>query len=183
MRKVLLLAVAAIAASVSGVEIRIDAQAGRKPISPYLYGRNNSLSDDSRKPLSVADWQLLRDTGVRILRENGGNNATKYNWTLKLSSHPDWYNNVYSHDWDYAVQSLQKNLPGVQGMWAFQLIGKAASNANHNFDDWAYNRSQWWDGVAQNLAGSGVPNPAGGLVRQGYGVYPGPLVRSQWPGC
>jgi hypothetical protein len=149
--------VAFLASSVSAVEIRIDALAGRRPISPYLYGRNNCLSDDRRKPLSAANWQLLREAGVRILRENGGNNATKYNWVLKLSSHPDWYNNVYSHDWDHAVQSLQENLPGVQGMWAFQLIGKAAASKAYNFNDWAYNRSQWWEGVRNNWAGGGGP--------------------------
>src|SRR5579872_5883380 len=47
-------------------------------------------------------------------------------------------------------------------MFALQLIGKAASNTAHNFDDWDYNKSQWWSGVSQNLAGGGTPNPAGG---------------------
>src|SRR5512136_899411 len=115
MRVMMILVLAGSAAA----EIRVDALSGRKAISPYLYGRNNSLSDDPKKPLAAKDWQFLRDAGVRMLRENGGNNATKYNWALKLSSHADWYNNVYSHDWDFAASSLQANLPGVQGMWAF----------------------------------------------------------------
>ncbi len=97
-----------------------------------------------------------------MFRENGGNNATKYNWRLKLSSHPDWYNNVYAHDWDFAAKSLQTNIPGAQGMWAFQLIGKAAKTKTANFNDWNYNHSQWWDGVAQNLCGGGQVNTAGG---------------------
>ena len=45
-------------------------------------------------------------------------------------------------------------------MWAFQLIGKAASNKDNNFNDWSFNNSQWWDGVNQNLAGGGTPNQA-----------------------
>jgi hypothetical protein len=53
-------------------------------------------------------------------------------------------------------------MPGLHVMWAFQLIGKAAGNKNNNFNDWSYNRSQWWSGVAQNLAGGGQVNPAGG---------------------
>jgi hypothetical protein len=142
--------------------IQIDAQAGLKPISPGIYGRNNSLSDNSGDPLSASEWQILKDAGIKMFRENGGNNATKYNWRKKLSSHPDWYNNVYAHNWDYAAQSLQANIPGAYSLWAFQLIGKAASNTSNNFNDWAYNNSQPWSGVAQNLAGGGTVNSSGG---------------------
>lgn len=155
----------------AAAEIRVDATAGRRAISPYIYGRNNALSDDPRKPLAEKDWQFLRDAGVHILRENGGNNATKYNWVLKLSSHPDWYNNVYSHDWDFEAKSLQANLPGVQGLWAFQLIGKAASNKSHNFNDWNYNRSQWWEGVRNNWAGGGGPLAGGGQKEGDPSLY------------
>lgn len=148
--------------SQDNVQITVNIRENRKEISPYIYGRNNSLSDNSSKPLSSAEWQRLRDAGVTFFREGGGNNSTKYNWRLHLSSHPDWYNNVYAHNWDYAAQSLQQNIPGAQGMWTFQLLGKVAGNTNNNFDDWQYNQSQWWSGVSQNLAGGGVVNPAGG---------------------
>ena len=97
-----------------------------------------------------------------MFRENGGNNATKYNWRRKLSSHPDWYNNVYAHDWDYEAQSLQDNMPDARGMWAFQLIGYAAANNQNNFNDWVYNGSQWWEGVANNWAGGGGPSEGEG---------------------
>lgn len=143
-------------------DITIDAAADRQPISPYIFGRNNSLSDNASSPVSKADWQKYRDAGVRIFRENGGNNSTKYNWEKKLTSHPDWYNNVYDHNWDYAAQSLQANMPGAQGMWAFQLIGWAASNKNNNFNDWGYNKSQWWEGVRNNWAGGGGPDKGDG---------------------
>jgi len=171
MTRIPVLIVVLLAANVSAVEIRIDALAGRKAISPYLYGRNNSLSDDPRKPLSKADWGFLQEAGVRMLRESGGNNSTKYNWQLKLSSHPDWYNNVYAHDWDYSVKSLQENLPWVQGMWAFQLIGKAAASKAYNFNDWAYNRSQWWEGVSNNWAGGGGPLVGGGQKKGNPALY------------
>jgi hypothetical protein len=157
--------------STFAAEIQVDALSGHKAISPYLYGRNNSLSDDPKKPLAAKDWQFLRDAGVRMLRESGGNNSTKYNWVLKLSSHPDWYNNVYTHDWDFEAQSLQANLPGVQGMWSFQLIGKAASSKAHNFNDWGYNRSQWWEGVRNNWAGGGGPLPGGGQKEGDPSLY------------
>ena len=95
-----------------------------------------------------------------MFRESGGNNATKYNWRKKISSHPDWYNNVYDNDWSFAASSLQANIPSAQGMWAFQLIGKAAKTKTANFNDWGFNGSQWWNGVNQNLAGGGKSNPA-----------------------
>lgn len=144
------------------VVVEIDASAPKKPISPYIYGKNNSLSDNGADPLTKQEWQYLRDLGIKMFRENGGNNATKYNWRRKLSSHPDWYNNVYSHNWDFAAASLQANIPTAQGMWAFQLIGKAAKTSSANFNDWGYNRSQYWSGVRQNLAGGGQLNPNGG---------------------
>lgn len=148
------------------VTIQVNASQGRKPISPYIYGKNNNVSDDAGSPTTAAEWARMREAGLHFTRENGGNNASKYNWRLKLSSHPDWYNNVYAHDWDYAAEKLHDSLPAAQGMWAFQLIGKAATNTAHNFNDWNYNQSQWWSGVYQNLAGGGVPNSGGGSVAQ-----------------
>ena len=148
--------------SSSQVFVEIDLSAPTHPVSPYLYGKNNSVSDNPSNPLTASGWQKLRDAGVTFLRESGGNNSTKYNWRRKLSSHPDWYNNVYSHDWGFAAKSIQQNLPGSQGMWTFQLIGKAAKTTAANFNDWGHNGSQWWSGVNQNLAGGGVINTAGG---------------------
>ena len=144
------------------VQVNIDLLPGRKPVSPFIYGRNNSLSDDPANPVSAANWQRYTDAGLNFYRENGGNNLTKYNWRLKLSSHPDWYNNVYAHDWDFAAASLKQHLPTAQGMWGFQLLGQAAQNNTHNFNDWAYNGSQGWTGTAQNLAGGGTVNTGGG---------------------
>lgn len=159
---VLVLLVFSLSLRAQVVHVTVDGTLERRAVSPYLYGRNGGLSHDSQHPLSEADWQFLRDSGVRMLREHGGNNGTKYNWQKKLTSHPDWYNNVYATDWDFAQSSLGQNLPGVQVMWCFQLIGKVAGNNQHNFDDWSYNRSQWWEGTGQNLAGGGMVNPAGG---------------------
>lgn len=146
------------------VKITVNAAAEKKSISPFLYGKNNSLSDRPANPLNAVQWQKLRDLGIHMFRESGGNNSTKYNWKRKLTSHPDWYNNVYAHSWDYAAQSLQEKIPEAQGMWAFQLIGTAAKTNSSNFNDWGYNSSNWWSGVNQNLAGGGTINPAGGSV-------------------
>lgn len=146
------------------VSIKIDANAEKKAISPYLYGRNNSLTTDPGKVLDI-NWTMLKDAGVTFFRESGGNNCTKYNWRKKLSSHPDWYNNVYANDWDVAAKALKANMPSAQGMWAFQLLGKVAKTNQANFADWNYNNSQWWEGVNQNLAGNGIPNPTGSKAK------------------
>ncbi len=146
------------------VVVSVDASADRKLVSPYIYGRNNSYSNSFGTTSSASDMVLFKEAGLRLARENGGNNATKYNWRKKISSHPDWYNNVYDRDWTTLSQTIVANAPDMQVMWAFQLIGKVASNKNNNFNDWGYNQSQWWSGCTQNLAGGGTVNAAGGSV-------------------
>ena len=144
------------------IRVDIDLTKPTKPVSPYIYGKNNVLPNTFLTSGTSEEVTKAKEAGVRFVRQGGGNNSTKYNWRLKLSSHPDWYNNVYSNDWDIAAKTMFENLPGVLGMWSFQLLGMAAANANNNFSDWTYNQSQWWSGVAQNLAGGGQPNKAGG---------------------
>lgn len=161
------------------VQITIDAASASKPVSPNIYGKNNCLSDNPASPLSLSQWQFLRDVGIKMFRESGGNNSTKYNWRKKLTSHPDWYNNVYKHDWDYAAGTLLANLPRATGMWTLPLIGKAAANTSNNFNDWSYNNSKWWEGVNQNLAGGGTANTAGGskALKEGNPA----LYTQDWP--
>ncbi|MBK8800593.1 MAG: glycoside hydrolase family 44 [Fibrobacteres bacterium] len=136
------------------VQISVQADSGRIPISPAIYGKNNDLKD--------SDFAIYREAGLKLLRASGGNNATKYNWRKRLSVHPDWYNNVYTNDWDAAAKSISGKLPGGQGMFAFQLLGWAARTDSANFNDWNYNQSAYWSGTGQNLAGGGTPNSAGG---------------------
>ena len=144
------------------VLITIQPNGARTPVSPYIYGKNNVMSTHPDQPVTEAVWLQNEDAGVTLIRSCGGNNLSKYNWRKKITSHPDWYNNVYESDWDYAMESLQERLPGVQTMWGFQLLGKVADNTSHNFNDWTYNKAAWWSGVSQNLAGGGTPNSTGG---------------------
>ena len=143
------------------VIVSIDPNQNKRAISPYIYGRNQTFE----KPV-----QFYKDAGLRFSRMNGGNNATCYNWRKKITVHPDWYNNVYPADWDGAAQNIATNYPDMQGMFAFQLLGRAGSNTNNNFNDWAFNQSQYWAGVSQNLAGGGTPNtqnPSGKALIEG----------------
>ncbi len=137
------------------VNISVDVSAGRTPISPYIYGRNNNFSDDSAAPTSAANILLYKAAGLRMSRDNGGNNSTKYNWAKKLSSHPDWYNNVYPHNWGFASQDVQKRMPDVNLLWALQLLGKVARTDSANFDCWSYNQCQYSADINKNWAGNG----------------------------
>jgi hypothetical protein len=143
------------------VTITVDATVNKKNVSQYIYGKNESFD----KPA-----EFYKDAGLHFARMNAGNNATKYNWRKKITSHPDWYNNVYNNDWDATSKKVATNHPDMQVMWAFQLIGKVASSKDYNFDDWSFNNSQWWEGVGQNLAGGGTPdlaNPKGKALVEG----------------
>lgn len=146
------------------VVVTVNASANKTTVSPYIYGRNNSFNNSFGSAASSSEIAIIKEAGVRISRENGGNNATKYNWRKKISSHPDWYNNVYDHDWSTSSKNIVSNVPYIQVMWSFQLLGKVASNKSNNFNDWAYNQSKWWSGCTQNLAGGGTLNSSGGNV-------------------
>ncbi|MFH0758440.1 MAG: glycoside hydrolase family 44 protein [Bacteroidota bacterium] len=150
------------AGSSQPVQITVHADSGKRMVSPWIFGKNNVLPSTFLNDGSDTEVTRAVEAGARMVRQNGGNNSTKYNWRRKLSSHPDWYNNVYANNWDAAAKNLTDKMPGTQGMWSFQLLGKVAANTENNFPDWDYNQSQWWDGVHQNLAGGGVVNPAGG---------------------
>jgi hypothetical protein len=136
------------------VTISVNATQNKRLISPYIYGKNEDFDKSN---------QFYKDAGLRFARMNHGNNATGYNWRNKLTIHSDWYNNVYLADWDARAQNISTNHANIQGMFAFQLMGRVASNNQNNFDDWNY--SQTHNGMSvpgQNLAGGGVPNEAGG---------------------
>jgi hypothetical protein len=150
--------------------ITVDATKNKRVISPNIYGKNDFFDRPD---------QFYKDAGLNFARLNGGNNASAYNWQEKLTVHPDWYNNVYATDWSAAAQKINTSFPGMQGMFAFQLLGRAASNTNNNFNDWAYNKGEYWSGVAQNLAGGGTPNPAGGSKAQVDGNPE--LFSKPWP--
>ncbi len=133
------------------VTISVNATQNKRLISPNIYGKNDFLDQ------SV---QFYNDAGLRFARMNGGNNASAYNWRAKLAVHPDWFNNVYGADWDAAAQKINNNFSSVQGMFAFQLLGRVASSGQNNFPDWDYMQAHpGWNGYHQNLAGGGTPNP------------------------
>jgi hypothetical protein len=159
-----------VTASAQNVTISINATQNKRLISPYIYGKNEDFDRAA---------QFYKDAGLRFARMNHGNNATGYNWRNKLTVHADWYNNVYAADWDARAQKVRNNFPNMQAMFAFQLLGRVASNNQNNFDDWSFNQGQYWSGHGQNLAGGGTPDTNGGskaLVEGNINLFTKP-----WP--
>jgi len=143
------------AATAQNVTITVNANKNKRLISPNIYGKNEFFIDHPA--------QFYKDAGLRFARMNGGNNASAYNWRARLDVHPDWFNNVYSSDWDASAQNINNNFSNMQGMFAFQLLGRAASTGDNNFPDWNYMQAHpGWNGFNQNLAGGGTPDPNGG---------------------
>ncbi|MDR7209851.1 glycoside hydrolase family 44 protein [Flavobacterium piscis] len=137
------------------VQITVNAAVNKKKISPNIYGKN----DDLEKPS-----QFYKDVGLRFSRMNRGNNASAHNWQENLAVHPDWYNNVYGFNWDVQARKVNNDYSNMQGMFAFQLLGRVASSGNNNFNEDGY-RNQGhpnWRHPKQNLAGGGTPDPNGG---------------------
>lgn len=171
-------------AAFSQINISVDANAGIKKISPYIYGRNidnNYISDTSLVSTDKEDAFIAQmlDAGIHMMRSNTGNNATRYNWRKKLTVHPDWYNNVYTHDWDITAKKVLDKMPGVDAMYAFQLNGYAAKTNEYNFADWDWyvehgsNAKQTLD-----LAGGGEVSADGQTaIKEGDGL----LYCEPWP--
>ena len=171
--------------SLAAIEVRVDSKAGIQKISPYIFGKNISglndaeTSDPAKIAAEDSTIKRMNEIGFRFFRANNGNNATRYNWRKKLTVHPDWYNNVYAHDWDITAKTIQDKLPGANAMYAFQLSGYAASSADYNFNDWDfYQTNGSWAKSTLDLAGGGVAS-ADGQTALKTGDYS--LYNEEWP--
>ena len=168
--------------SSAAINISVDAQKGIKKISPYLYGRNIDKISDGNTEVTADESAFINqmlDAGIHFLRANNGNNATRYNWRHKMTVHPDWFNNVYSHDWAITAQKVLDNMPGVDAMYAFQLTGYAASSTEYNFPDWNWNQEHgFYPSQTFDLAGGGeVSDDGETLIKAGDAS----LYNMEWP--
>lgn len=168
--------------SSAAINISVDAQKGIKKISPYIYGRNIDKISDGNTEVTADESAFINqmlDAGIHFLRANNGNNATRYNWRRKMTVHPDWFNNVYSHDWAITAQKVLDNMPGVDAMYAFQLTGYAASSTEYNFPDWNwYQEHGSYPSQTFDLAGGGeVSDDGETLIKAGDAS----LYNMEWP--
>ncbi len=145
--QIVVLAVAAVATAADfTAAVTVNANSGARPISPYIYGLNGALQQYTP--------ELIRASGLRLTRESNGNNCTKYNWRLDLSSHPDWYNNVYKQGWHDRAQRLQKEFADLQGLFGLQVLGWVAKTDAVNFREQDVNPRPE---SHQDLCGGGKP--------------------------
>ena len=164
------------------IDITVDANAGIKKISPYLYGRNIDKISDGDAEVTEEESAFINqmlEAGIHMLRANNGNNATRYNWRHKMTVHPDWYNNVYSHDWAITAQKVLDKMPGVDAMYAFQLTGYAANSTDYNFPDWNWKQEHGTYATQTfDLAGGGEVSEDGKtLIKAGDPS----LYNMEWP--
>ena len=164
------------------IDITVDANAGIKKISPYLYGRNIDKISDGDAEVTEEESAFINqmlEAGIHMLRANNGNNATRYNWRHKMTVHPDWYNNVYSHDWAITAQKVLDKMPGVDAMYAFQLTGYTASSTDYNFPDWNWKQEHGTYATQTfDLAGGGEVSEDGKtLIKAGDPS----LYNMEWP--
>ncbi|MEE1064159.1 MAG: hypothetical protein UH071_10885, partial [Paludibacteraceae bacterium] len=139
-----LLAASSTVVNAADVKISVDTKSGAYKYSPYLFGKNTSdIPYQPGKTLDPEAESLLKESGIKFVRLNNGNNATKYNYKKHLTCHPDWYSNIYDCDWDMSSKVMNESFPGIQAMYSFQLCGYLASSKEHNFNDWEFNQSQW----------------------------------------
>ena len=183
-KKMLVATTTALAATTASaaINIGVNTDQGVKKISPYLYGRNIDKISDGSAEITDEETAFINqvvESGIHMMRANNGNNATRYNWKQKLTVHPDWYNNVYSHDWAITAKKVLDKMPGVDAMYAFQLTGWVASSTDYNFADWNWQQEHGkWATSTLDLAGGGeVAYDGETLVKAGnYKLY-----NKEWP--
>ena len=171
-----------VAAANAAINIDVHTDQGVMKISPYLYGRNIDKVSDGKAESDEDETKFISqvlESGIHMIRANNGNNATRYNWRKKMTVHPDWYNNVYSHDWAITAKKFLDKMPGIDAMYAFQLTGYAASSTEYNFGDWDfYQKHGAYATATLDLAGGGeVADDGKTLVKAGdYRLY-----NQEWP--
>jgi hypothetical protein len=50
------------------ITVQVNANQGRMPVSPYIFGRNNNLSDNPGSPTTTANINLYRGAGLASKR-------------------------------------------------------------------------------------------------------------------
>ena len=60
------------AAKAQTITVQVNASEGRRPVSSYIFGRNNNISDDPVKPTTADNINLYKEAGLRFAIREGG---------------------------------------------------------------------------------------------------------------
>lgn len=111
----------------AAIALTVDVAAGRKPISPYIYGLNFA------KPAFADEIDLP-------VRRWGGNHTTRYNWQGNFLNHAsDWFfhNNTHYDPYTFAVQTAdqwvqQNKNTGAESLVTVPMMGYVAKDGSPN---------------------------------------------------
>ena len=111
--------------------IQVDINNNVHSISKYIYGLQyvgGDGGDGGSLPYDTTPNILNKVTNLRvtIMRQGGGNNSTKYNWEAKATSHPDWHDYHYGHDYELAVATIVTQY-NIEAMPTAPLLGKVSA--------------------------------------------------------
>lgn len=140
----------------ASLALAVNAGAGRKPISPYIYGLNFAKEAFANEiDLPVRRW--------------GGNHTTRYNWQGNFLNHgSDWFfhNNVsydpYTGNTETADQWVQQNkATGAESLITVPIIGYVAKDGDLNTCGFKVSTYGAQDAVD---SADGYPNCGNGLA-------------------
>ncbi len=164
------------------ITVNIDAKAGKKPISPLIYG------------MAVLDVTQMLDLNCPLVR-SGGNTTTRYNWKLNADNRGmDWYFESLGYPSAVAGERGDAFVAEAKSANALPMItipliewvaklganrGKLASFSIKKYGGQTGNDSQWFPDAGNGILSSNgqfVPNndpkdantPSNSVMQQGW---------------
>jgi hypothetical protein len=155
----------------AAIGLTVNINAGRKPISPYIYG------------LNYAKEAFANEIDLP-LRRWGGNHTTRYNWQGNFINHgSDWFFHNNTHYDPYTGNSQtadqwvdQNDATGSDSLITVPMTGYVAKNGDQNSCGFKVSLYGGQDDVDNE---SGYPNCGNGLVGNGPIAGNNPLDTSQ----
>jgi hypothetical protein len=158
---IVLCAARAAMAQNAAVTINVDVAAGRKAISPLIYG------------LSYGSTAQLSDLNVPINR-SGGNGTTRYNWQSNASNHAsDWYFESIAESSATAGESGDTFISssrggGAEPMLTIPMIGWVARVGSNRSKLASFSQSKY--GQQQDADWSWMPDAGNGVLISGQKI-------------
>jgi Glycoside hydrolase family 44 len=111
----------------AAIALTVDAGAGQKQISPYIYGLNFAKKAFAQEiDLPVRRW--------------GGNDTSRYNWQINATNHgSDWFfhNDTHSHSYTGAAETsdqwaAENKIIRAESLITMPMIGYVAKDGNQS---------------------------------------------------
>lgn len=146
--------------------INVNVRSNVHPISKYIYGLQNTegvYGGTGALGPTTNVQKRVKDLRVQLMRQ-GGNNATKYNWMTKMSSHPDYGDLSYEQDNDRTAY-VCKDIYGLEPVLTAPMIGVVSGSPPGAQDDSSpyvptdsTSQSNWMNSLDSQFGRGGVKN-------------------------